>query len=166
MPIEPGLPFRLESSVKFIFCLLLAASAAAQTRAAPVAVFAAPGVQHAPSVKRVSLALVSAAKELGLDGREMPNVAVFYIDREAAKVMQIDPRNEIAIVAATNNSGALRTVYQAWVVDGTNDSATAMAMVQVLNIRFKLDLAGPRLMSVTQRVKSRLQQQVDVASLE
>ena len=150
---------------RLIAVLLLAASAAAQTRVVPVAVFAAPGVQHAPSVKRVSFALACAAKELTLDDRELPNVAVFYIDRHAAKVMQIDPGNEIAIIAATNNNGALRTVYQAWVVDGANDAATAVAMVQVLNVRFHLDLAGPRLNTVIQRVKSRLQQEVDVASL-
>ena len=151
--------------MKFVLCLLLAASAAAQTRAASVAVFTAPGVKHAPSPKRVSSALAWAARELNLSDRELPNVAVFFIDRETAKTMQIDPANEIAVVAATGDRDALRTVYQAWIVDGATDTAAAVAMVQVLNVSLKLDLSAERIASVTKRVRSRLEQEVDVASL-
>lgn len=148
-----------------IVCLLLAASAAAQTRAASVAVFTTPSVQHAPSAKRVSLALACAARELNLSGN-LPKLAVFYIDRSTAEIMQIDPRNEIAIVAATDHADALRTVYQAWVVDGATDSATAVAVVQVLNVRFKLELTTKQVTEVAQRVRSRMAQQIDVASLQ
>lgn len=148
-----------------VVCLLLAASAAAQTRGAAVAVFTTPVVQHAPSAKRVSLALTAAARELNTGG-DLPKVAVFYIDRATAKIMQIDPKNEIAIVAATNHADALRTVYQVWVVDGATDTATALAVVQVLNVRFKLDLSAKQVNEVTQRVRSRMEQQIDVASLQ
>jgi hypothetical protein len=151
--------------VKFILCLLLAASAAAQTRAASVAVFTAPGVKHAPSAKRVSSALAWAARDLNLADRDLPNVAVFFIDRQTAKTMQIDPANEIAIVAATGHRDALRTVYQAWIIDGTTDTAAALAMIQVLNVSMKLDLSPARIASVAHRVCSRLEQEVDVASL-
>lgn len=113
----------------------------------------------------MSLALEAAARELKVSG-DLPKVAVFYIDRATAEIMQIDPKNEIAIVAATNHVDALRTVYQAWVVDGATDMATALAVVQVLNVRFKLDLSAKQVNEVTQRVRSRLQQQIDVASLQ
>jgi hypothetical protein len=38
-------------------------------------------------------------------------------------------------------------------------------MIQVLNVSMKLDLSAARIASVTNRVCSRLEQEVDVASL-
>lgn len=130
-----------------------------------VAVFTASGVKHAPSRQRVASTLSWAAAELGVPDRELPNVAVFYINRETANVMQIDAANEVAIVSATNDHDAMRTVYQAWVVNGTSDTATALAMIQVLNVRFGLQLKEEKIASATIRVRKKLEQQVDILSL-